>query len=211
MKKQTIHYILLLGIQSIIKYANAFIISSRSYSAEHRSSSPTSTLTSLNNIYDDWRSDAIVDKLPLDEENVQLCLDELVNSDNGTQMFGIHDRPASIGITGEITLVEVAGPEVFLSLSGKFWHTRSHVLGRAAVYLNSRIPEIISVSVMDPDDLQDFEEVIDEDTGDIIEVIDRRSPDFNGDRETMIYQGIDPDTRGPFISSIGGDFKIIPS
>ncbi len=93
---------------------------------------------------------------------------------------------ASIGITGEIGLVEVAGPEVYLQLSGKFWHTRSHVLGRAAMYLNARMPEIMHVSVVDPDDLNDFEEVIDEDTGEVIEVIDRRSPDFNGDRETMV-------------------------
>ena len=118
---------------------------------------------------------------------------------------------ASIGITGEISLVEVDGPEVYLSLSGKFWHTRSFVLGRAAMYLNARIPEIMRVSVLDPDELNDFEEVVDEDTGDIIEVVDRRSPDYNGDRETMSYQGIDPDMRGPFPVSGGGDFKIIPA
>lgn len=102
------------------------------------------------------------------------------------------------------------GPEVILSLSGKFWHTRSHVLGRAAMYLNARIPEIQRVSVWEPDELNDFEEIVDEDTGDIIEVIDRRAPDFNGDRETMIYQGIDPDMRGPFPSG-NSEFKIIPS
>jgi len=163
------------------------------------------------NVYDDWRADGIVDQLPLDEEAVQMCLDELVYSDYGMTMFGVQDVPASIGITGEIALAEVCGPEVYLSLSGKFWHTRSHVLGRAAVYLNARMPEIISVSVLDPDELSDFEEVIDEYTGDIMEVIDRRSADYNGDRETMIYQGIDPDQRGPFVKTVGGDFKIIPS
>lgn len=110
-------------------------------------------------------------------------------------------------------MAEIEGPEVFLTLSGKFWHTRSHVLGRAAMYLNARIPEIIRVSVLDRDELNDFQEIIDEDTGDVIEVIDRRAPDFNGDRETMIYQGIDPDMRGPFpiSGSSGGDFKIIPA
>jgi hypothetical protein len=100
---------------------------------------------------------------------------------------------------------------VYLSLSGKFWHTRSHVLGRAAVYLNARIPEIVSVAVLDPDELNDFKELIDECTGDIMQVVDRRSVDYNGDRETMIYQGIDPDQRGPFVKTVGGDFKIIPS
>lgn len=167
--------------------------------------------TQLKNTYDDWRSDGIVDVIPLDEESVQMCLDELIDSDYGKQMFGIHDAPASIGITGEIGLVEVAGPEVYLSLSGKFWHKRSHVLGRAAMYLNARMPEIMLVSVMDPDELLDEEEVVDDCTGDIIEVIDRRSPDYNGDRATMEYQGIDPDMRGPFVSTMGGDFKIIPS
>ena len=171
----------------------------------------TTSKTLLRNIYDDWRSDAIVDQMPLDEEMVQMCLDELIESNHGQQMFGVHDLPASIGITGEIALVEVAGPEVYLTLRGKFWHSRSHILGRAAMYLNARIPEIMSVSVLDPDELMDDEEVVDDCTGDILEVIDRRSPDYNGDRQTMRYQGIDPDMRGPFVTTMGGDFKIIPS
>ena len=98
-----------------------------------------------------------------------------------------------------------------LNLSGKFWHKRSHVLGRAAMYLNARIPEIIHVTVPSEEDLLDSVEVRDDFTGDIMEVIDRRSPDFNGDRATMEYQGIDPDMRGPFPSSMNGEFKIIPS
>ena len=73
------------------------------------------------------------------------------------------------------------------------------------------MPEIHSVSVLDPDELNDFEEKIDDCTGDIMEVIDRRSVDYNGDRSTMTYQGIDPDQRGPFVKTVGGDFKIIPS
>lgn len=48
----------------------------------------------LQNIYDDWRSDGIlVETLPLDEETVQMCLDELVYSNYGKTMFGIHDAP----------------------------------------------------------------------------------------------------------------------
>ena len=73
------------------------------------------------------------------------------------------------------------------------------------------MPEIHSVSVLDPDELNDFEEKIDDCTGEIMEVIDRRSVDYNGDRSTMTYQGIDPDQRGPFVKTVGGDFKIIPS
>lgn len=33
---------------------------------------------------------------------------------------------------------------------------------------------------------------------------DKRSPDFNGDREVMEYQGLDPDARGPFVFSSSG-------
>jgi hypothetical protein len=48
------------------------------------------------NIYDEWRSDTvIVDTLPLDEETVQMCLDELIYSDFGHTMFGIHDAPGT--------------------------------------------------------------------------------------------------------------------
>ena len=44
------------------------------------------------NIYDEWRSDMTVDTLPLDAEFVQMCLDEMIYSDYGEQMFGVHDR-----------------------------------------------------------------------------------------------------------------------
>ena len=47
----------------------------------------------LNNIYDDWRSDAVADTMHLDEENINSCLDEFIHSDYGQQMFGIHEIP----------------------------------------------------------------------------------------------------------------------
>ncbi len=141
------------------------------------------------NIYDDWRSDAVVDTMYLDEENVRDCLEEFIESDYGTTMFGCHARAASIGITGSIDFVEICGPEVTLSLSGKFWHKRSTVLGRAAMWLNARIPEITDVVVADVEDLQDFEEIVDELSGDVLFRKDKRSEDFNGDRGTMEYQG----------------------
>ena len=158
----------------------------------------------LNNVYDDWRSDAVVDVMHLDEENVQQCLDEFIDSAYGEQMFGKHDRASMIGITGSITLMELCGPEVILSLDGEFWHRRETVLGRAAMWLNARMPEITHVTVQDPDMLKDYDEILDEFTGDVIKRMDRRSPDFNGDRETMEYQGIDPDMRGPFPPGVGG-------
>lgn len=161
----------------------------------------------MKNIYDDWRADAAVDSVHLDEENVVSCLREFVDSDYGKQMFGCHEMAASIGITGEIEFVEMNGPEVVLSLRGKFWHKRSTVLGRAAMWLNARMPEITEVTVEDPDELKDFE--VDDDFDEILH--DRRSPDYNGDRETMEYQGIDPDTRGPFPNGPGATSMWIPS
>ena len=150
------------------------------------------------NIYDAWRSDAVVDILPLDEENVKLCLEEFVESDYGATMFGCHELPFSYGITGSIDFVEVAGPEVVLTLDGAFWHRRGTVLGRAAMWLNARMPEITDVTVVDPSELEDFENVVDELSGEVLYVRDKRAEDFNGDRGTMEYQGIDPDVRGPF-------------
>ena len=59
---------------------------------------------------------------------------------------------------------------------------------------------LAGVDVQDPDDLLDL--IRDEETGMVLE--DRRAPDLSGDRETLEYQGIDPDTRGPFAQASGG-------
>jgi hypothetical protein len=170
----------------------------------------------LINIYDKWRSDALAPTMPFDESNVQGCLKELIDSDYGKQMFGCHELPASHGISGHLEFIEVAGPEVILSLSGKFWHRRETVLGRAAVWLNARMPEIVQVRVDDLEELEDFRDIVDEYTGEILYREDKRSPDFNGDRRTMEYQGIDPDIRGPFPPGLaglktGGTFTINPA
>ena len=113
-------------------------------------------------------------------------------------MFGCHELASSHGITGEISLSDVEGPEVILELEGKFWHRRETVLGRAAVWLNARMPEIVQVRVNDMEELQDFKDIVDNYTGEVLYREDKRAPDFNGDRGTMEYQGIDPDVRGPF-------------
>ncbi|KAG7373879.1 hypothetical protein IV203_012974 [Nitzschia inconspicua] len=178
----------------------------RSTATEYHKSSSSKLQTQLFNIYDDWRTDTIVvDTLPLDEETVQNCLEEFVESDYGTQMFGRHEKAANVGITGNIEFVELCGPEVTLQLSGKFWHKRSFVLGRAAMWLNARIPEVTDVIVADREELQDFEEIVDDITGEVLFRRDKRSEDFNGDRATMEYQGMDPDMRGPFPqSALGG-------
>lgn len=145
------------------------------------------------NFYDVWRSGAVAETMHLCEENVQECLDEFIQSDYGKQMFGCHDLAASIDITGELSFVDLTGPEVTLMLDGAFWHRRESVLGRAAVWLNARMPEITDVNVANLDELEDFKEIFDEYSGEQLYVEDKRAPDFNGDRGVMEYQGIDPD------------------
>jgi len=51
-------------------------------------------------------------------------LEEFMESEYGKTMFGIHDLAASVGITGSIEFSELDGPEVILTLTGKFWHRR---------------------------------------------------------------------------------------
>lgn len=160
------------------------------------------------NAYDDWRSSGLVENtMHLDEDNVEYCLQEFIDSKYGQLIFGCHPLPDSHGITGEIKFVQIDGPEVILSLDGKFWHRRETILALAAIWLNARMPEIVEVNVEDPDELLDFRDVFDEDTGELLFVEDKRSPDFNGDRETMEYQGIDPDIRGPFPLGDGAGFR----
>ena len=79
------------------------------------------------------------------------------------------------------------------------------------MYLNARMPELTTINVSSPSELSDFEDVVDEFTGEILYVEDKRAPDFNGDRETMEYQGLNPDARGPFLFGKGGGGMIIPA
>lgn len=120
-------------------------------------------------------------------EVLELCRRE--NSD----MFGCHERCARIGITGDVELVDIEGPFVTIGLSGRFWHRRRTVLQRVGSFVSQRIPEIAEITLAEPDMAEDF--TYDEE-GNLVE--DKRSPDFNYDRETMARNGYDPDARGPF-------------
>jgi hypothetical protein len=144
--------------------------------------------------YDDGLDDAAV----LTTDNVAATLHDFEQA--AVSMFGCHKEAASVGISGRVELHSLDGPVVLLSLYGRFWHRRETVLANAAAFLRRRIPEIADVDVADPDDLVDI--VYDDETGQVVS--DRRAPDFNGDRETMEYQGVDPDTRGPFAPPAGG-------
>lgn len=184
------------NMKSILVVVVIFVQASSGFVVRCHSTS-RSAVSPLQNIYDDWRSDAVVDAMHLDEDNVQDCLEEFINSEYGQQMFGCHDRAAAIGITGTLEFVELCGPQVTLLLDGAFWHRRETVLGRAAVWLNARIPEITDVNVAAREELRNSEDILDE-WGEVVFQKDKRSPDFNGDRYVMEYQGMDPDVRGPF-------------
>jgi len=86
--KISLTFLALLGFSGAFTAPRQFV----SKKLQHHEKSSTSS-TSLMNTYDDWRSDAIVDQIPLDEETVQMCLDELVYSNYGMTMFGVHDAP----------------------------------------------------------------------------------------------------------------------
>ena len=132
------------------------------------------------------------DVLECTETNVEAVLSKFVNE--AEAMFGVHAAAQQIGITGDIGLHSLDGPIVLLELRGRFWHRRETVLANARVYLMRAIPELADVDVFDEDDLLDV--VYDDETGEVVE--DRRSPDYNGDRDALTYQGLDPDERGPF-------------
>jgi len=179
-------------------------ISSSDSTSSSSSSSALFSSTSTSNThsaYDDWRSNAYIgsNTLHLDEDNVINCLDEFINSDFGTKMFGCHDRASSVGITGGIQFSGLCGPEVTLELEGQFWHSRGYVLGSAATWLNARIPEISEVVVDNKEELQDYEEITSKTSGDVLFRIDKRSADYDGDRGSMEHHGVDPDMKGPTI------------
>lgn len=129
--------------------------------------------------------------LPCTEENLLATIAQCV--DDNSDMFGCHQRCADIGVTGMVELVDFEGPFVTIKLEGRFWHRRRTVLQRVGQFISRRIPEIVEITLADPTMAEDFE--LDEDG---VLAYDKRSPDFNGDRETMTRNGYDPDARGPF-------------
>ncbi|CAA7049449.1 unnamed protein product [Microthlaspi erraticum] len=86
--------------------------------------------------------------LDLTEDNIRLVL-----SDARVELAQLFDL--SVGMTGQVELVELDGPFVKISLRGKFWHTRAMVLARIGNYLKQRIPEILEVEIEDEKQLDD--------------------------------------------------------
>mmetsp|Transcript_1885 Transcript_1885/g.2895 ORF Transcript_1885/g.2895 Transcript_1885/m.2895 type:complete len:192 (+) Transcript_1885:163-738(+) len=91
--------------------------------------------------------------LELSEENV-LQLLSACRQEIGT-LFGYTEENRGVGITGGVDFVEMDGPNVVISLKGRFWHERKTVLARVGAYLMGRIPEIVDVVVEDEWQLTD--------------------------------------------------------
>ena len=89
----------------------------------------------------------------LTEENARAVLDECM-TDLGT-LFGSNAESRKVGITGGIDFVELSGPVVVISLSGRFWHQRSVVVERVSKYMMDRIPECVDVDIVDVAQLDD--------------------------------------------------------
>eukprot|EP00271_Cylindrocystis_brebissonii_P017739 TRINITY_DN472_c0_g13_i1.p1 TRINITY_DN472_c0_g13~~TRINITY_DN472_c0_g13_i1.p1 ORF type:complete len:174 (+),score=10.35 TRINITY_DN472_c0_g13_i1:207-728(+) len=86
--------------------------------------------------------------LELTEGNVEAVLEEA-----RTELLQLFDE--TVGITGVAELADLDGPFVTLRLRGRFWHERSLVLARLGHYLQTRIPEILEVSIENVDQLDD--------------------------------------------------------
>lgn len=83
--------------------------------------------------------------MELCEENAVLVIEE-VRNELGT-IFGYDQGSKNVGITGAIELVEVDGPTIIVSLSGRFWHATDTVMLRVESFIKQRIPEVISVTL----------------------------------------------------------------
>jgi hypothetical protein len=81
----------------------------------------------------------------MSEENVEAAL-AAAKVELAT-MFGNSDENRGVGITGDVYLAELDGPNVILGLRGRFWHQRSTVLARVAHFIKERIPEVVAVDV----------------------------------------------------------------
>ena len=74
------------------------------------------------------RSPLESEPLELCDENALIVLDEL-KKELGT-IFGYDKASRDVGITGQIELVEIDGPTIYVSLSGRFWHATDTVMMR---------------------------------------------------------------------------------
>ena len=81
--------------------------------------------------------------LELCDENALIVIDE-VRKELGT-IFGYDKASQAVGITGKIELVEIDGPTIYVSLSGRFWHATDTVMLRVSSFIKNRIPEVIDV------------------------------------------------------------------
>ena len=105
----------------------------------------------------DWKGEPLFlpqgSVIPLDEESVQAIL-AACRIEIGT-MFGYTAENRGVGITGGVDFLYLDGPNIVLSLKGRFWHQRPTVLDRVGAYIRGRIPEVVDVIVEDEWELTD--------------------------------------------------------
>jgi len=89
----------------------------------------------------------------LDEENAKAVLNECMET-LGT-LLGSNEESLKVGITGAVSFVELDGPILVISLSGRFWHQRSMVVERVSKFVMDRIPECVDVEIVDAAQLDD--------------------------------------------------------
>ena len=93
-QRQTMVSVFLLSILNLlIGTSSSFQITNRHHAIIAKNGRQSSPFVMQANMYDEWSADIPVDTMPLEEELVHMCLDELIYSDFGGQMFGVHDRP----------------------------------------------------------------------------------------------------------------------
>eukprot|EP01041_Mallomonas_annulata_P010750 gene10750-22459_t len=83
--------------------------------------------------------------LELCEENANIVIEE-IREELGT-IFGYDPKSREVGITGEISFVEVEGPVIVVALKGRFWHATDTIMLRIKSYISQRIPECIDVTL----------------------------------------------------------------
>ena len=112
--------------------------------------------SSFSKVYASPPGRAALDSEPLElcQENAELVIEE-VRRELGT-IFGYDPASRAVGISGQIELVEVDGPTISVSLSGRFWHATDTVMLRVSSFVRTRIPEVFDVVLdMQKSDIKD--------------------------------------------------------
>ena len=122
-----------------------FLLQSSTYGFKINRMAPSRSCYSKGDVFPIKMSALNESPMELCEENAILVIEE-VKAELGT-IFGYDQGSRNVGITGAIELVEVDGPSIVVSLSGRFWHATDTVMLRVESFIKQRIPEVISVTL----------------------------------------------------------------